>query len=277
MDPVDADRTYGIKSDNQSLQILAILYEGFFKVDAVSLSQTKGVFKMKIQTVFERTEKKYILTLAQRRELLKRIAEHIKPDEYGESTVCSLYFDTDDYRLIRRSMEKPVYKEKLRLRSYSTPKRDSNVFLELKKKYNGVVYKRRKTMKLGEAKDYLKYGVMPDDSQIMRELDWAMKYYKTIAPRVFIAYDRTAFYSRLRRAHTRPGALRNGDQGAVRNAALAYRGAGSNEDFPRHLLKIRNRISAHRRKKEKPSQRLQRRTSLCLIHSFYLYTPQPIR
>ena len=171
MDPVDADRTYGIKSDNQSLQILAVLYEGFFKVDAVSLSQTKGVFKMKIQTVFERTEKKYILTLAQRRELLKRIAEHIKPDEYGESTVCSLYFDTDDYRLIRRSMEKPVYKEKLRLRSYSTPKRDSNVFLELKKKYNGVVYKRRKTMKLGEAKDYLKYGVMPDDSQIMRELD----------------------------------------------------------------------------------------------------------
>jgi len=196
VDPVDADRTYGIKSDNQSLQILAILYEGFFKVDAVSLSQTKGVFKMKIQTVFERTEKKYILTLAQRRELLKRIAEHINPDEYGESTVCSLYFDTDDYRLIRRSMEKPVYKEKLRLRSYSTPKRDSNVFLELKKKYNGVVYKRRKTMKLGEAKDYLKYGVMPDDSQIMRELDWAMKYYKTIAPRVFIAYDRTAFYSK---------------------------------------------------------------------------------
>lgn len=151
---------------------------------------------MKIQTVFERTEKKYILTLSQRREFLRRISQYIKPDEYGESTVCSLYFDTDDYRLIRCSMEKPVYKEKLRLRSYSTPKSDSNVFLELKKKYNGVVYKRRKTMNYTQAMNYINKGVKPDDSQIMRELDWAMKYYKSLAPRMFIAYDRTAFYSK---------------------------------------------------------------------------------
>ena len=151
---------------------------------------------MKIQTVFERTEKKYILTLSQRREILRRIAEYIKPDEYGESTVCSLYFDTDDYRLIRCSMEKPVYKEKLRLRSYSTPKSGSNVFLELKKKYNGVVYKRRKTMEFNQAMNYINKGVKPDDSQIMRELDWAMTYYSSLAPRMFIAYDRTAFYSK---------------------------------------------------------------------------------
>lgn len=151
---------------------------------------------MKIQTVFERTEKKYILTLSQRREFLRRISQYIKPDEFGESTVCSLYFDTDDYRLIRCSMEKPVYKEKLRLRSYSTPKKGSNVFLELKKKYNGVVYKRRKTMEFSQAMNYINKGVKPDDSQIMRELDWAMKYYKSLAPRMFIAYDRTAFYSK---------------------------------------------------------------------------------
>ena len=151
---------------------------------------------MKIQTVFERTEKKYILTLSQRREFLRRIAQYIKPDEYGESTVCSLYFDTDDYRLIRCSMEKPVYKEKLRLRSYSTPKSGSNVFLELKKKYNGVVYKRRKTMEFTQAMNYINKGVKPDDSQIMRELDWAMTYYRSLAPRMFIAYDRTAFYSK---------------------------------------------------------------------------------
>jgi len=151
---------------------------------------------MKIQTVFERTEKKYILTLSQRREFLRRISQYIKPDEYGESTVCSLYFDTDDYRLIRCSMEKPVYKEKLRLRSYSTPKSDSNVLLEMKKKYNGVVYKRRKTMNYTQAMNYINKGVKPDDSQIMRELDWAMKYYKSLAPRMFIAYDRTAFYSK---------------------------------------------------------------------------------
>ena len=151
---------------------------------------------MTIQTVFERTEKKYILTLRQRRALLEKIAEYIKPDEYGESTVCSLYFDTDDYHLIRQSMEKPVYKEKLRLRSYSTPKRESNVFLELKKKYDGVVYKRRRTMKYSQAMDYIKNGQMPDNSQIMREIDWAMKYYEGIAPKMFIAYDRTAFYSK---------------------------------------------------------------------------------
>lgn len=151
---------------------------------------------MKIQTVFERTEKKYILTLSQRRRLLELVSSHIKPDEYGESTVCSLYFDTPDSRIIRQSMEKPVYKEKLRLRSYSTPKAGSNVFLELKKKYNGVVYKRRKTLEYTAAKDYIEDGVLPDDSQIMREIDWTMHYYKDIAPKMFIAYDRTAFYSK---------------------------------------------------------------------------------
>ena len=151
---------------------------------------------MKIQTVFERTEKKYILTLSQRRALLDRISEYVKPDEYGESTVCSLYFDTDDYRLVRRSMEKPVYKEKLRLRSYSTPKAGSKVFLELKKKYNGVVYKRRQTLEYTQAKEYIRGGKTPDNSQIMREIDWSMRYYEGIKPKMFIAYDRTAFYSK---------------------------------------------------------------------------------
>ena len=151
---------------------------------------------MKIQTVFERTETKYILTLSQRRALLEKIEQYVKPDEYGESTVCSLYFDTDNHRLIRQSMEKPTYKEKLRLRSYGTPKRDGNVFLELKKKYNGVVYKRRLTLSYNAAMAYIRRSVLPEDSQIMREIDWAMKYYEGIAPKMFIAYDRTAFYSK---------------------------------------------------------------------------------
>ena len=156
----------------------------------------KGADEMKIQTVFERTEKKYIITLGQREKLLQIINQYIKPDEYGESTVCSLYFDTPDYRMIRQSMEKPVYKEKLRLRSYSTPKAGSNVFLELKKKYNGVVYKRRKKLEYTAAKNYIAGGEKPDDSQIMREIDWTMHYYRGIAPKMFIAYDRTAFYSK---------------------------------------------------------------------------------
>lgn len=151
---------------------------------------------MGIQTIFERTEKKYIITVKQRRELLKKISEHIKADEYGESTVCSLYFDTDDYRLIRSSIEKPVYKEKLRLRSYSTPKKDSNVFLELKKKYKGVVYKRRQTLDYTTAMEYVNDKKLPNNSQIMKEIDWAMHFYNGLKPKMFIAYDRTAFYSK---------------------------------------------------------------------------------
>ena len=116
--------------------------------------------KMKIQTVFERTEKKYIITIEQRRRLLEAIKDKICEDSYGESTVCSLYFDTDNYRLIRTSLEKPLYKEKLRLRSYSTPKSDSNVFLELKKKFNGVVYKRRQTLSYTQAIAYLEENEM---------------------------------------------------------------------------------------------------------------------
>ena len=149
---------------------------------------------MSIQQVFERTEKKYIITLEQRERLLALIDDKIKADEYGESTVCSLYFDTDDYRMIRSSLEKPVYKEKLRLRSYGTPKEDGNVFLEIKKKFNGVVYKRRETLKYSEAKSYYTDGEKCRDTQIMHEIDWAMKFYPNLRPRMFIGYDRTAFY-----------------------------------------------------------------------------------
>lgn len=154
---------------------------------------------MSIQTVFERTEKKYILTISQRNKLMEAIREYIKEDEYGESTICSLYFDTDNFQMIRSSVEKPVYKEKLRLRSYSTPGHDSSVFLELKKKYQGVVYKRRRTLTYDAAMHYINSGELPDDSQIMREIDWAMKYYQGLKPKMFIAYDRCAFYSKTDR------------------------------------------------------------------------------
>lgn len=151
---------------------------------------------MKVQTIFERTEIKYIITLAQREELLNLISERIKPDEYGESTVCSIYFDTDSFQLIRNSIEKPIYKEKLRLRSYSTPKGDSKVFLELKKKFDGVVYKRRQALKYNEAMKYFKNQRLPNNSQIMREIDYTISRYNGIKPKMFIGYDRTAFYSK---------------------------------------------------------------------------------
>lgn len=93
--------------------------------------------------VFKRYELKYVLTPAQYEAVLARAAAHLGPDEYGRTAIQSLYYDTDDFRLIRRSIEKPEYKEKLRLRSYGLAGADDRVFLELKKKCSGVVYKRR--------------------------------------------------------------------------------------------------------------------------------------
>lgn len=145
------------------------------------------------KTIFERTEKKYVITISQKIELLKLISEIITAYEYGKSNVNSIYYDTDDYRLIRNSIDKPVYKEKLRLRSYSIPNADSTVFLELKKKYKGVVYKRRKTLKYSDAQNYLKFHIMPGNSQIMREIDWTMSFYKSLKPKMFIGNDRLAY------------------------------------------------------------------------------------
>ena len=102
--------------------------------------------------VFKRLEKKYLITKEQYEALVLALSEHIVSDEYGKSTINNIYFDTPDYRLIRASIEKPtVYKEKLRIRSYGIPEADSNVFVELKKKYKGIVYKRRVDMTYEEA------------------------------------------------------------------------------------------------------------------------------
>lgn len=151
---------------------------------------------MQTKTVFERTEKKYLITTTLRDILLEKIADKMLPDLYGKSTICSLYFDTDDFRLIRNSIEKPIYKEKLRLRSYSVPDEYSEVFLELKKKYKGVVYKRRKTMDYISAKEYIYNHKMPDNSQIMKEIDWTMNFYRDLKPKMFIAYDRCAYFGK---------------------------------------------------------------------------------
>ena len=144
--------------------------------------------------VFKRIEKKYLLSEAQQEALLQRIGAHLKPDEYGRSTVLSLYLDTPDRRIIRTSIEAVDYKEKLRLRSYGTAGADSTVFLELKKKFGGVVYKRRAAMTLAEAERYLRTGIKPFESQIMSELDWAMRLYGRPKGAMLIACEREAWF-----------------------------------------------------------------------------------
>ena len=151
---------------------------------------------MKDIMIFRRVEKKYRLNPEQKNALLSCIAEHLTPDPHGRSTICSLYLDTPDFLLIRNSIAARVYKEKLRLRSYGTPKMDDHVFLEIKKKFKGVVYKRREVMTLQEAMAYIEHGEKPCDSQIMREIDYAMHFYRQPRPAMLVAYEREAYFDK---------------------------------------------------------------------------------
>lgn len=142
---------------------------------------------------FKRTEKKYLLTPESYQALWERIGPHMEPDDYPRSTVCSIYYDTDDYRLIRNSIEGPVYKEKLRLRSYRVPGPEDPVFVELKKKYKGVVYKRRVSLPAREAEAWLDRDEHPDeDSQMIREIDWFLHSVRPSA-KAMLACDRDAW------------------------------------------------------------------------------------
>ncbi len=146
--------------------------------------------------IFERYEKKYRITEESFEMLYPRLLERMNTDKYGLYTVCSLYLDTDDYLLIRRSMEKPAYKEKLRMRSYGIPHDDTKVFIELKKKLHGITYKRRITVPYSEAKDYFKDRRPPStDGQILREIDYFMDLYRP-SPKVLLFYDRLALFGK---------------------------------------------------------------------------------
>jgi len=147
------------------------------------------------QTIFKRVEKKYLLNQQQYDLLLQKIESKLTPDPYFKSTICNIYFDTPSFYLIRTSLDKPVYKEKLRLRTYGVPNADSTAFIELKKKYQGIVYKRRIDLKYSQAVDYL-YEKKPLDnpSQISKEIDWFINFYDAISPAMFVSYDRTAYF-----------------------------------------------------------------------------------
>ncbi len=151
---------------------------------------------MGYQHIFERYEIKYRISRRQMETLLKDMEPHMEGDKYGRSTICNVYYDTPDFRLIRRSMEKPVYKEKLRVRSYGPATPDSTVFVELKKKYKSIVYKRRISLTQAEAAAYLAGTGTVDDRQIVREIDYFTHYYAPLQPAMYLCYDREAFYDR---------------------------------------------------------------------------------
>lgn len=147
---------------------------------------------MEIQNLFKRYEIKYLLGESQYRAVMAAFPGKTVEDEYGETMVCSLYFDTPDCRIIRRSLEKPFYKEKLRLRSYGAVDENGSVFIELKKKYDSVVYKRREKMTLWRAENFLAH---PDNhSQIASEIAYFLSYYPNVEPKTFIGCKRQAYY-----------------------------------------------------------------------------------
>lgn len=146
--------------------------------------------------IFKRYEIKYLLTKNQRRLIKEAMSEHMTADIHGRSTILSLYFDTPDYLLIRRSLEKPLYKEKIRLRSYGVATPEDTVYVELKKKFDSVVYKRRIGMTEQEARSYLLSRKPVVDSQISHEIDYCLDHYDNLAPKVLLSYEREAFYAK---------------------------------------------------------------------------------
>lgn len=150
---------------------------------------------MKNDRVFERYETKYLMSRDAYALVKKEIDKHMLLDEFGHSLICNIYYDTPDFRIISRSLDHPVYKEKIRARSYGIAGADSPVYIELKKKYDDVVYKRRIMRRENELSDFFK-GKGESSDQISRELRFAIGKYKNLAPRVYLSYEREAYCSR---------------------------------------------------------------------------------
>ncbi|MCR5293904.1 MAG: polyphosphate polymerase domain-containing protein [Lachnospiraceae bacterium] len=180
-----------------------------------------------IQTVFNRYERKFLMTDSVYQALRLRLAPYMQVDDYGLTTISNIYYDTPDRHFLNRSIEKPAYKEKLRLRSYGVPDMDSTVFLEIKKKYKGIVNKRRIALPLREAYDYIEKGDRPNlpDCQILREFDYFLSRWP-MEKGVYVAYDRIALFGKEDpsfrvtfdtniRSRKKGMALENGDMGEL--------------------------------------------------------------
>lgn len=152
---------------------------------------------MVFQTIFKRYELKYLLTEKQKEKVLMALEPYMVLDQYGRTTIRNVYLDTENYRLARRSIENPAYKEKLRIRSYKRAEPGSTVFVELKKKYQKVVYKRRIALPEREAMEWVTgKRHCRTYSQIASEVDYFLQYYGGLGPAVFLSYEREAFCSK---------------------------------------------------------------------------------
>jgi hypothetical protein len=154
--------------------------------------------------VFNRRESKFLIDKAIYENIQERLFEYMELDEYNKThefyTISNIYYDTEDNYLIRNSLSKPKYKEKLRLRAYGVPKGDDKVYLEIKKKVCGIVNKRRTTLRLSEAYDFVGCGKKPEpknymNKQVINEIEYILKIYD-LEPKMYLAYDRKAMFGK---------------------------------------------------------------------------------
>lgn len=146
-----------------------------------------------MNTIIDRFEIKYLLNKCDYNLLINKMKDFLVKDKYFKETIYNIYFDSDDYSLINRSLEKPIYKEKIRMRSYDKTNDSTNIFLEIKKKYIKNSNKRRVVISYKDYLDYINYGIIPKcDKQIMNEIDYCFKKYK-LKPKIKILYDRLAY------------------------------------------------------------------------------------
>ncbi len=143
------------------------------------------------ENVFRRVEEKYILTQEQKDLFFDAIKEYIEPDFYYQSKILNVYFDNENRDVIVHSLEKPTFKEKIRLRSYGIPTLEDDVFLEIKDKVHSIVGKRRMKIKLKDFYRYYEEGIK-EDHQIMREIDYYFQYFH-LKPVYFVSYDRLSY------------------------------------------------------------------------------------
>lgn len=159
------------------------------------MDDTRTLRAEPVQKTFRRIEKKYLLSGDQYDELFAVVSDRLKADEYGKTAILSLYYDNSSYELLGKSVDSPMYKEKFRVRSYGVPNDESKVFAEIKKKYDGVVYKRRVQGTYRQIQELLDgRAVSDEDLQIQKEIMWMAGRY-SLSPVAFIGYDRTAYTS----------------------------------------------------------------------------------
>jgi SPX domain protein involved in polyphosphate accumulation len=150
--------------------------------------------KKRMINIFERSEIKYLLNINQYNQLLYELNQFLIKDKFYDYKICNIYYDTENYELFRLSIDKPIFKEKLRLRSYGQPNYDDLVFLEIKKKYDGTVYKRRIDLSLKEAYHFIENEEDVFDNSInAKEIKYILKRYKLL-PKVYLSYDRKAYH-----------------------------------------------------------------------------------